>query len=84
MHFKDIHRVRRLTRYLRKEKRRLLLIGTILLPVALAGAIQPLLVGQAISLLRGEETFSWLQSYSLNSALRILVFILLLFYVVAP
>ncbi len=76
MHFKDIHRVRRLTRYLRKEKRRLLLICTILLPVALAGAIQPVLVGQAISVLKGEETIFWVDYFSPKSAIRVLVGIL--------
>ena len=52
----DFLRVKKLGKYLKKERKRLILILLILIPVALAGAIQPLLVGQAISVLRGEET----------------------------
>ena len=55
----DFRRVKKLGRYLKKEKKRLILILFILLPVALAGAIQPLLVGQAISILREENTISY-------------------------
>ena len=52
----DFRRVKKLGKYLKKEKKRLILILLILIPVALAGAIQPLLVGQAISVLRQEDT----------------------------
>ena len=69
----DFRRVKKLGKYLKKEKKRLILILLILLPVALAGAIQPLLVGQAISVLRGEPTFSSLQDLSMRSSVRILV-----------
>ena len=54
----DFRRLKKLGRYLKKEQKRLILILFILIPVALAGAIQPLLVGQAISVLRGEDTIS--------------------------
>ena len=47
----DFRRVKKLGKYLKKERKRLILILLILIPVALAGAIQPLLVGQAISVL---------------------------------
>ena len=50
----------------------------ILAPVALAGAIQPLLVGQAISVLRGEATFAFLNDLPLRSAIRLLIGVLLI------
>tara|TARA_Y100001968_G_scaffold72631_2_gene63986 strand:- start:7224 stop:9023 length:1800 start_codon:yes stop_codon:yes gene_type:complete len=77
MFSKDLKRISRLGRYLTKEKIRLLIIVLILIPVAISGAIQPLLVGQAISVLKGEETFFWLAGFSLKSSIRILVSILL-------
>ena len=76
MAFNDFIRVKSLGRYFRQEKRQLLLIVLILLPVALAGAIQPLLVGQAISVLKSEETLPWLTDLSMKSAVRVLVGIL--------
>ena len=48
----DLHRVKRLGRYLSRDRRRLSLTLVLLVPLALAGAIQPLLVGQAIAVLR--------------------------------
>ena len=48
----DLQRVKRLGRYLGRDRRRLSLTLVLLIPVALAGAIQPLLVGQAIAVLR--------------------------------
>ena len=48
----DLKRIKRLGRYLTNDKRTLYLIVIILIPVAFAGAIQPLLVGQAISILK--------------------------------
>ncbi len=77
MAFQDFQRVKRLGRYLQKDKRRLLLILFLLLPLSFAGAIQPLLVGQAISVLKGEAAFSWLNALSTENAIRILITILL-------
>jgi ATP-binding cassette, subfamily B, multidrug efflux pump len=73
----DRQRLRRLLPYLARDRRRLLLSLVLLLPVALAAAIQPLLVGQAISVLRGEPSFAWLQTMPVASALRLLVLTLL-------
>lgn len=73
MALNDFRRVKKLGRYLKKEKRRLVLITLILLPVALAGAIQPLLVGQAISVLRGENTVSFIDNSSSESAIKTIV-----------
>ena len=74
----DWKRVRRLGRYLIHDRRRLLLTLVMLVPVALAGAIQPLLVGQAISVLRGEASFSWLADLGATVAIRVIVGLLLL------
>ncbi len=68
----DLQRIKRLGRYLRQDKKRLLIILLILAPVAFAGAIQPLLVGQAISVLRGEATIDFLNDLPLRSAIRLL------------
>ena len=73
----DWRRVRRLGRYLNRDRRRLLLTLSLLIPVALAGAIQPLLVGQAISVLRGEASLPWLASLSVSAAIRTLIGLLL-------
>ena len=77
MALNDLQRVKRLGRYLRQDKKSLLIILFILAPVALAGAIQPLLVGQAISVLRGEATFNFLNDLPMRSAIRLLIGILL-------
>ena len=78
MAFQDFQRVRRLGRYLQKDKKRLLIILFLLLPLSFAGAIQPLLVGQAISVLKGEAAFSWLSALPMESAIRILITLLLI------
>ena len=72
----DFRRVKNLGKYLKKEKKRLFLILFILIPVALAGAIQPLLVGQAISILRGENTISLFDNLSNESSIRSIILIL--------
>ena len=74
----DLQRVRRLGPYLAQDRRRLLLALVLLVPLAFAGAIQPLLVGQAISVLRGEPVLPWLRGLPVPEALRLLVGLLLL------
>ena len=78
MAFQDFKRVRRLGRYLQKDRKRLLIILFLLLPLSFAGAIQPLLVGQAISVLKGEAAFLWLSALPMQSAIRILITLLLI------
>jgi ATP-binding cassette subfamily B protein len=73
----DRQRLLRLLPYLGRDRRRLLLALLLLIPLALAGAIQPLLVGQAISVLRGEAVLPWLQGLAVPVALRLLVGLLL-------
>jgi ATP-binding cassette, subfamily B, multidrug efflux pump len=74
----DLQRLRRLGPYLAQDRRRLLLALILLVPLAFAGSIQPLLVGQAISVLRGEPVLPWLRGLPVPGALRLLVGLLLL------
>ena len=76
--FADWRRVRRLGRYMVRDRRRLILTMLLLLPVAFAGAIQPLLVGQAISVLRGEPSLAWLSAMAQSSAIQLIVGLMLL------
>ena len=73
----DWKRVRRLGRYLVHDRRRLLLTLVLLVPVAFAGAIQPLLVGLAISVLRNESSLPWLEGLSTSAAIRLIVLLML-------
>ena len=80
----DLQRIRRLGRYLGPDRRRLLLTLTLLVPLALAGAVQPLLVGQAISVLRtvagakNESILPALQALDSTVAIRLIIITLLL------
>ena len=74
---RDRERLLRLLPYLGRDRRRLTLTLVLLIPVAFAAAVQPLLVGQAISALRGEPTLSWLQGLPVPQALRLIVLLLL-------
>ncbi|WP_398326493.1 ABC transporter ATP-binding protein [Vulcanococcus sp.] len=73
----DRQRLLRLLPYLGRDRRRLLLTLVLLIPVAGAAAVQPLLVGQAISALRQEPVLAWLEPMSLAQQLRTLVLLLL-------
>lgn len=75
---KDLRRLQRLLPYLARDRRRLFLAISLLLPVAAASAVQPLLVGQAISVLRDEQAWWWLQAMPMASALRWLIGLLLI------
>ncbi|MCL1473963.1 ABC transporter ATP-binding protein [Argonema antarcticum] len=69
----------RLVPYARQSRRLLALAIALLVPVAVSAAIQPILIGQAISLIRQEKTtFAFLQSRPLSEAFNILVILLLL------
>ena len=60
------------------QSRGILIISLILLfPLAIAGAVQPLIVGQAVSLLQGEPTWSFLQGKATAEGINILVGLLL-------
>lgn len=63
--------------YAKRNRKTLLISFILLLPIAIAGAIQPLIIGQAISLLKEEKSWSFLEQLSLTKSLNILVGILL-------
>lgn len=73
----DRQRLARLLPYLGRDRRRLGLTLLLLIPVAFAAAVQPLLVGQAIAVLRREPTLGWLDGMAVPEALRLLVLLLL-------
>jgi len=85
MFFKDFRRIKKLGKYLTKDKKTIYLILIVLLPVSFSGAIQPLLVGQAITILKKETTDVWLSKtffgQSIN-AIIITLFITVLFRLV--
>ncbi len=68
----------RLVPYARKSGRLLAISLALLVPLAIAGAVQPIIVGQAISLIRGESTLSWLVDRSLQDGLNLLSLTLLI------
>ena len=73
----DRQRLARLLPYLGRDRRRLGLTLLLLIPVTFAAAVQPLLVGQAIAVLRREPTLGWLDGMAVPEALRLLVLLLL-------
>ena len=79
----DRRRLLRLLPYLGRDRRRLGLTLLLLIPVAFAAAVQPLLVGQAIAVLRRgsgvttESVLPWLAGLDTPVALRTLVLLLL-------
>ncbi|WP_114991798.1 ABC transporter ATP-binding protein [Synechococcus sp. UW179A] len=80
----DLQRISQLGRYLGRDRRRLMLTLILLIPVAFASAIQPLLVGQAISILRtvsgatNEAVAPILQPLDSTLAIRLIIAALLI------
>jgi len=75
----DWRLIQRLVPYGRRSGRLLLISIVLLLPLSVASAIQPLLIGQAISLIRSEEQiWFFLKERSLFESLTILNTLLLL------
>jgi ATP-binding cassette subfamily B protein len=68
--------------YTRRNRGVLFWSLVLLLPVALSGAIQPLIIGQAVSLLRNEPTWEFLTSLTLSQGIRFLVLFLLVTIVI--
>ena len=68
--------------YTRGNRGILFLSMILLVPLAIAGAIQPLIIGQAVSLLRQEPTWSFLTGVSVAQGINTLVGLLLLTVVV--
>lgn len=69
--------VLKLAPYLRPRQGIFYLAIILLIPIALAGAIQPLIIGQAISLLQGEKTWFFLEGKSLTEGINLLIIILI-------
>ena len=64
--------------YASKSKGILVICLILLVPLAVAGSIQPLIVGQAISLLKNEPTWSFLSDVSIAQGINLLSGLLLL------
>jgi ATP-binding cassette subfamily B protein len=73
----DWRLLRRLLPYARQNQRLLLIAIVLLVPLSLADAVQPILIGQAISLLRSEPTVWFLENRTLAQGLNILIGLLL-------
>src|SRR4028119_1081219 len=68
----------RLASYAGRSKRLLIISIALLVPLAVSGAIQPILIGQAISVIRAEPTYEFLRGLPLSAALNILAILLML------
>ncbi len=64
--------------YALRHRRLLGFAMLLLVPMALAEAVQPILIGQAVSLIRSEPTMAFLEGRSLSSGLNLLVVLLLI------
>ncbi len=73
MFFKDFRRIKKLGKYLTKDKKTIYLILIILLPVSFSGAIQPILVGQAITILKNETTDVWLSKTFFGQSINAII-----------
>ena len=74
----DWQLIQRLLNYGLRHKTLVATSLILLLPLSISGAIQPLLIGQAISLILGEKTWLFLQQMSLSQGLNILAVVLML------
>jgi ATP-binding cassette subfamily B protein len=73
----------RLVPYARRTGRLFIISMALLVPMAIANAVQPKIIGQAISLIRSEDqTWGFLQERSLSEGLQILIALLLLTIVI--
>jgi len=69
----------RVAEYAKRHQHLLILSLILLIPLSLSGAVQPILIGQAISLIRQEPTtYPFLQKMSLSDGLNVLAGVLLL------
>ncbi len=76
--FNDFIRIKRLGKFLTKDKKTIYLILIVLLPVSFSGAIQPLLVGQAITILKNESTDVWLSKTFFGQSINAIILTLFL------
>ncbi len=68
----------RLASYATRSKRLLIISIILLVPLAISGAVQPILIGQAISLIRAEPTYEFLRGMPLSAGLNMLAVMLML------
>jgi ATP-binding cassette, subfamily B, multidrug efflux pump len=67
----------RLLPYARRSGKLLLISFALLIPLAISNAVQPLIIGQAISKIRGEKTWDFVSNLPLLDGLNALTFILM-------
>jgi ATP-binding cassette, subfamily B, multidrug efflux pump len=67
----------RLVPYARRSGRLLLISFGLLLPLAISNAVQPLIIGQAISKVRNEKTWDFISNLSMLDGLNLLTLILM-------
>lgn len=67
----------RLLPYTRGNKRLLVWSIVLLFPLSLTGAIQPLIIGQAVSVFKGENTWGFLRSMPVPAAINVLIWLLI-------
>ncbi len=63
--------------YARQNLIPLIISFILLIPISICGAIQPLIIGESVSLLQKEKTWSFLQKLPIEKGLQLLVIILL-------
>ena len=73
MFLNDFQRIKKLGKYLSKDKKTIYLILVVLLPVSFSGALQPLLVGQAITILKNETTDVWLSKTFFGQSINLII-----------
>jgi ATP-binding cassette subfamily B protein len=78
----DWRLILRLIPYARRHRILLFVSIILLIPLSIAGAIQPLIIGQAVSLLRQEKSWYFLRNLSLAQGLNTLVILLLITIIV--
>jgi ATP-binding cassette subfamily B protein len=74
----DWRLILKLIPYARGNSKILFISIFLLVPMAITGAVQPLILGEAISLIRGESTWSWLEKFSLEEGINYLIILLLI------
>jgi ATP-binding cassette subfamily B protein len=67
----------RLLPYARRSGKLFLLSFGLLIPLAISNAVQPLIIGQAISKIRGEKTWDFVSNYSMSDGLNLLTLLLM-------
>ena len=72
----DLRLVKLLIPYALRRKQRLAVAMALLVPLAIAEATQPILIGQAVALIRSEQTLWFLDGRSLSTGLNTLVILL--------